>query len=615
MISNELQPLANHLWQSTLFAAVAGLAMLALRKNRAKVRLQLWFIASIKLLVPFSILIRAGSHLGLRRAAAAAPSGLSSVIEQVSMPFATPISAAPMAVVQHSPLTWIPTILAVVWAIGLVTLAYSWWRRWRNMRGALLASSRLQLPLPLPIDLKVMTSAAFREPGVFGIFRPILLLPEGITDRLTPAELQAILKHELCHVRRRDNLATAIHMVVEAVFWFHPLVWWLGNRLVEERERACDEEVLLMGSEPQVYAEGILKVCELYLESQWPCVAGVAGGDLTRRIEAIMLNQIAFELGFSRKALLIVAGFIAVALPVLVGIVNSSAAGAQTMDARAPDAIPRWQTAAGGKMAFEVASIRQTAPGKFTSPNFPLDAGNAYASTGGRFSADFAVTTYLEFAYKIWLTHEQKQSLVANLPKWVTNDQFTIQANAAKDNPTKDQMRLMVQSLLADRFQLSMHFETQEVPVFALALVTAGKTGPKLRPHSEGVPCDSPATRTGRGADVFPEVCDINVLEGHRDGNVAGSRNTIIELIAGTFPALGRLGRPVVDQTGLSGRFDFRLDWVPEPDGPVTGDNPPDFRGPTFQEALHDQLGLKLKATVGPIRTPVIDHIERPSEN
>ena len=83
-----------------------------------------------------------------------------------------------------------------------------------------------------------------------GLFRPILLLPADITERLQPRELQAILAHELCHVRRRDNLTSAIHMIVEAVFWFYPLVWWIGARLVEERERACDEAVLSLGNEP-----------------------------------------------------------------------------------------------------------------------------------------------------------------------------------------------------------------------------------------------------------------------------------------------------------------------------------------------------------------------------
>ena len=71
------------------------------------------------------------------------------------------------------------------------------------------------------------------------IRKPVLLLPEGITDRLTPAQLEAVLAHQLCHVRRRDNLTGAIHMVVEAAFWFHPLVWWIGSRLVDEAEQAA----------------------------------------------------------------------------------------------------------------------------------------------------------------------------------------------------------------------------------------------------------------------------------------------------------------------------------------------------------------------------------------
>ena len=79
---------------------------------------------------------------------------------------------------------------------------------------------------------------------------PVLLWPEGLSERLDDAHLEAVIAHELCHVRRRDNLAAAIHMLVEAVFWFHPLVWWLGARLIDERERACDEEVLQRGSAP-----------------------------------------------------------------------------------------------------------------------------------------------------------------------------------------------------------------------------------------------------------------------------------------------------------------------------------------------------------------------------
>jgi bla regulator protein blaR1 len=123
----------------------------------------------------------------------------------------------------------------------------------------------------------VMSSSTKLEPGVFGIRKPVLLLPEGIAECLTPEQLEAVLAHELCHFRRRDNLTGAIHMVVETIFWFHPLVWWIRARPVEERERACDDDVLNMVSDARVYAEGILNVCKFYLESPLVCIAGVPG--------------------------------------------------------------------------------------------------------------------------------------------------------------------------------------------------------------------------------------------------------------------------------------------------------------------------------------------------
>ena len=149
--------------------------------------------------------------------------------------------------------------------------------------------------------MDVRSAPGLLEPGVVGFLRPILLLPEGIAECLTPRQLEAVLAHELCHVRRRDNLTSAIHMIVEAVFWFHPLVWWIGARLVEERERACDEAVLSLGSEPQVYAEGILNVCKIYLESPLRCVSGVTGSDLKKRIQAILTGRVAGELNSRRE--------------------------------------------------------------------------------------------------------------------------------------------------------------------------------------------------------------------------------------------------------------------------------------------------------------------------
>ncbi len=168
---------------------------------------------------------------------------------------------------------------------------------------------------------------------------------------MRPAQLEAIFAHELSHVRRRDNLAAAIHMLVEAIFWFHPLVWWLGARLVDERERACDEEVLKSGREPQVYAEGILTVCRHYLESPLICAAGVTGSNLKRRIEAIMARRIGRELTLSVKLLLAGAGALALAVPVTIGLLHAPPLRAQT------------PTATEAPPTFEVASIKPSDPG------------------------------------------------------------------------------------------------------------------------------------------------------------------------------------------------------------------------------------------------------------
>ena len=154
------------------------------------------------------------------------------------------------------------------------------------------------------------------------MLRPILLLPAGVVDRLTTQQFEAVLAHELCHVRRRDNLTSAIHMIVEAVFWFHPLVWWIGARLIEERERACDEEVLRLGAARQAYAQGILNVCRFCVEAPLKCVSGVGRGDIGKRIERIMGCQEPLGLNAGRKLLLASAGLAALAIPVLVGLLN-----------------------------------------------------------------------------------------------------------------------------------------------------------------------------------------------------------------------------------------------------------------------------------------------------
>jgi len=593
----------NHLWQSTLFAALAGLLTLALRKNRAQTRYWVWMAASMKFAVPFAFLVMLGGHLSWRAAPAMVRPNLAVAIADTARSFVAPVVAATPAAARGGGPDPLRTIV-FVWACGVLAVLGHWLVRWLRVRAVVRSATPLDFEFPVP----VRTSNSLIEPGVFGILRPVLLLPQGMRERLTPEQLRAILIHEATHIRRRDNLTGFLHMLVAAFFWFHPLVWWIGARLVDERERACDEEVLRDGSEPEVYAEGILNICKLYVESPLVCVSGVTGANLKKRIEAIMTNQRSESLNRARKAMIAAAGVAAIALPLAVGIVHAPLMRAQEVD---------WQTAAGGKMAFEVASVKLDT-GQFRPPKFPLDTGNAYTPTS-QFSADFPVLTYIHFAYKVDFTQQQRESMLARLPKWIDSDRFAIEART-NGIPTKDQMRLMMQSLLADRFQLKVHFETQETAVFALTLAKAGKPGPKLRPHSEGPPCDDPEAAPEKGAKadtgVFPDRCEVQALIVRGRQMMAGSRNTTMDQLAEVLSGLGRLGRPMVDRTGITGRIDYRMDFRGEPDpmAPPDANAPPD-PGPTFMEALHEQLGLKLEPAKAQLRVLVIDRVERPSEN
>jgi uncharacterized protein (TIGR03435 family) len=282
--------------------------------------------------------------------------------------------------------------------------------------------------------------------------------------------------------------------------------------------------------------------------------------------------------------------------------------------AQAP-AVPDWQIKAGGKMAFDVASVKLST-GPFVNPNVPLNAGDGFRPTGGYFRADTPLYIYLEFAYKIWPAGDQEREMLAHLPKWVTTDRYLIDARAA-GNPTKDQMRLMMQSLLAGRFKLATHFETHEGPVLALTLAQAGRLGPQFIPHADGPPCDKPGISPGKGIAGFPPGCG-SLAELRRSAGalmLAGYRGAPMDMLAAALAGIVGQGRPVIDKTGLSGRFDFTIEWAPDAPSSDSPAAPSEPLGPTSLQALRDQLGLKVEAARSPVQILVIDRVERPSEN
>src|SRR5262249_10027678 len=294
---------------------------------------------------------------------------------------------------------------------------------WLRVQTAIKLASPLNIELPLEdMPIPVLSLPSLLEPAVLGIIRPVLVLPHGLTDKITREELKAILIHELCHIRRRDNLAIAIYMVAETLFWFYPLVRWIGKRLMDERERACDEEVLRIGQEPDTYIQGILAVCNLNLESAPTCAAGVMGSDLKKRVKAILENRAA-KLSFAKKLMLASSGLAVVVFPLVIGMVNASPGAAQTQTVR-----PRFEAA-----SIKVNSLRE---------NQPLGADFA-AQPGGRLHVrNNPMANVIRNAYGV-----AQPFLLVGGPDWIDSDRYDMEARA-EGNPSRDQMMSMLQSLL-----------------------------------------------------------------------------------------------------------------------------------------------------------------------
>lgn len=276
-------------------------------------------------------------------------------------------------------------------------------------------------------------------------------------------------------------------------------------------------------------------------------------------------------------------------------------------------------------MEFAAASIRLDKSDVFKPPSIPLGPDDSWGPGGpasaGLFKADFHVGDYISFAFK--LNADQRKLMYASLPNWAATEYFEIHARSENDHPTKDQLRLMMQSLLADRFKLTVHIETRQLPVLALTLIRPAIPGPNLHPHAEGPACSAPASAPDgskpSSSTVWPPSCDIYMA--HMTANQAfevGSRNTTMDLLASSLSGFEGSGRPMVDRTGLDGRFDFTLQWTPEPGSafvPPGTNIPPDAEGTTFSEALKKQLGMKLEPIKTSAEVMVVDHVERPSEN
>ncbi|MGC3979964.1 MAG: M56 family metallopeptidase [Steroidobacteraceae bacterium] len=564
MNSAMLSLLANHLWQSTLFAGAVWVLTLILRKNSARIRYSLWLAASIKFLIPVSLLTALGAEMsqsiGFERgtqasvismaAEQAAQIGrLTSIGGEASMPL---VQVADQA--RSAGFNKLFIALAILWAIGALAVAERWFSRWLQIRTALGQSKACDLAFVVPVRL----STSQLEPGVIGIVRPVLLLPEGIDQRLTPQQMSAVLAHERCHLAWRDNLSGALHMLVEALFWFHPLIWWIGKKLVDERERACDEHVIASGHARESYIEGILNVCEQYLKLQLPCVSGMSGATLKQRMEDIMQMQLIERLSGVRKVLLSAVAAIAIAAPIAVGVLTAPSVSAQaepSISAQESQGLPQ-----GLKIPFyrnvsiQRVDIERAGTGKILFYPEALDIEN------------------MSLRDVIAALHAVNRTQVVGRD-WNSEPLYNITAEGP------------IPSAAPPRPGVDVSLQNQQMYGTALYGLLTTHFGMVTRLEKRQM--DGYALQLGKG-DSKPANSAIDPRQRSIVVSSSGYSFNSQPLSQVSYVLTRLLGIPVVDQTELVGNFDFEFKWDGAPDArpdPVA-----------VAKALEQQLGLKLVA-------------------
>jgi len=542
-----MNALLNHLWQSTAFAAAVAVATLILRRHSPRLRYWLWLAASIKFLIPFSLLVTTGARVQLPPDT---PSLHATTVQQVSLYF------SPAALPAHARFPWTNLCIAI-WIAGAVFLLIRWSRRWIAIRRMARIARRVDLDFPVA----AFTSTAAIEPGVFGILRPVLLVPENLRDELTPEQFEAILAHESRHIQFRDNLTAALHMLVETLFWFHPLVWWIGARLTDERERDCDEAALRQGSRPADYARGVVSVCQNYTESPLLCASGISGADLKKRIREIMTWHGSLPISRNGKVLIAVAALAAVSIPFAIGILR-----AQTLP---PEPA----------LTYDAVSIHKSAA---ANNNRLIGPG----PQGGWRTTNTPVLLLIATAYHV------QENQIFGVPGWASTQGYDITFTPDKSEiplTTSSSLKTIqgfmnrnatrLQAVLRDRFGLVLRSEMREMPIYRLVQV---KGGAKLSPH------------VAAGADTPPSL-------GSTGRQITG-RNVTVGMLAQQLSQL--LDRPVHDETHLDGQFDFKL--TRESDGAMSE---------SLFTALTEQLGMKLESAKAPVQVYVVEKLNPPTEN
>jgi len=579
-----LAAVLNSLWQAALVAGVVWLALRlprrgGLQRINAATRYAIWWgVLAVTLALPAAPSVIAWWHSRTRPSleagtkAATPPSTAAPTIEELP---------AIVTFKEERAARWPAWVLAA-WAALCLYRLFQIGRSYMYLRGVKRRAIASQAALP-PIvrPARLLLSNEIASPMAVGFLHPAVILPESLPAELAQPEMEHVLLHEVAHIARKDDWTNLLARLLGAALALHPVAWWILRQIEREREVACDDWVVARTGSARPYAQSLARMSELRRSrpaaqrtTQGEALAsGIFGGGsrLGERIEMLLERGRDFSPRASRGR--VVASGIA-----LLGCLIAGALA------------PRMIAFAQEKPAFEVASVR---PSRTGAPMFGVGVGRSS-------SQSVTLRMLMTVAYRV------QDFQISGGPSWVGSDRFDVEARAEDPNADPDQVRLMLQSLLEDRFKLKLHRETKESPVYALV---AGKGGPTMKLSADQtspvVNGPSPQGTLNRG--------NIRIGAGSLIGNA-------VTMTLFTKMLSQRLDQTIIDRTNLTGRFDLQLQWTPDvgealfdPSGnPLS---PGDASGPSIFAAVQEQLGLRLEATKALVEVLVIDHVEKPDAN
>jgi len=478
------------------------------------------------------------------------------------------------------------------------------------------------------ISANRLTGVLCAAPVTVGLLRPRILLPESSSE-WPQAQLDAVLTHERAHVRRRDPLFQWLALLNRAVFWFHPLAWWLERKLSALAEEACDAAVLERGHDPREYSRYLLELARAVQRAgtRVNVVAmAMPGSCLPQRVKRIIegvraprispMRMACAALACAIPAIVFAAGTLDHAPQILrLPLPATPAPQPPVLLAQAPAQQPQAKAPEAPKPEFEVASVRLAPPPDGRTPGLRSSGVPGPNNTDpGRFSARLDVMNLVLIAYDIPLYRLSE-------PGDLYMEKLDVEAKMPVDT-TREQFNVMLQNLLTDRVGLKVHWATQQIDMYNLVVA---KGGPKFKLAAPDSPqASDDVSKNGNpdrvGPDGFPIPPPGNgpwmgAAPGGKMG-MRGHNETISELARAIGPRT--LDGPLMDATGLPGKYDYTIFWSMTANsaalrGTQATDDPD---GPSIFDAVEEQLGLKIEKKKGPVQMLVVDHVEKsPTEN